>query len=892
MIFNGAERRRNRRVMLNSIEKDHIEHQSLRIGTLLVNEGFIRKTDLAEAINIQNRESQLALGKLLIKKKLIDKHQLQRLLEHPELRESVGEFVVERGLIEPHQLAECLRKKPKQQPLAEALMAIGLLTDIDFKAFLERQLDSMKLCELAVRLGVISETDLAKVVRAKRHQRTIGEILCDLNLITPLDLNSVLTKYRKHLRLGEILLKNGLIDRPTLEMALLEHESRAEPLGNILTQKNILTEDQLFFAFSIQYNIPYRKLEGFKFSDQQKMALSKIIGKAYSHQFQIVPLSLEENTLTVAIADPENLKAVQSLRSKRVDLRIRCVLVTPSTLEFLLAGLYLDGPSSSVPKESAPSHESMVKPATQKPRPSRPVKPHTEPEAWCPPPAETHGKEAMNAAQLVHLMLEEALANSAEAIHINTDPHRTTLKFRAGDILHPPSQAWIEKQLQLLAGPVIKTIKEISGMDVACRHRPQDGAFRGSMIDKSCPEMVSKDFSVTTCPTLAGENMTIRPIPPWTPAPDLSHSEHIVSSLKRVTKDLTGAVLVAAPPGKSRSATLYSILRHISQPDIKAVTVEDPIAFSLPDTIQIQVNPALGLTFSVLLRAALRLDPDVVIAGDLPDRESAMLGFEAAEKGILLLGAMYAVDAAAAISGLRMLDLPPGYPIHRLKALLAQRYVRKICPACTHTYLPGPTEWQALFDRFPEHLTFYKGTGCPDCDFSGYQGRILLSELLVMSEPVIQAMKRGDTEQDIRRLTIRSGMKTLIDDGLSKLKQTTLSEIIDAVPREAVEVFKCIRADTKTVRLAKKNKGAEGVGFKTVLSASKILKEDIQRLHNTYEALIEQTGRRIHRSSLETFETFIQTSHQYICRQYNCSRVAYCIEHRAGNVLLLAAPEK
>ena len=278
--------------MLNRMEKDHIEHQPVRIGTLLVNEGFIRKADVAEAIDIQNKEAQfaeLALGRLLVKKGLIDKHQLQQLLEHPELRESVGDFAVERGLIDPQQLAEALRRKPKQQPLAEALVAGGLLTDLDFRAFLEQQLDSMKLCELAVRLGMISETDLAKMVRAKRHQRTIGEILCDLNLITPLDLNSVLTKYRKHLRLGEILLKNKWIDQPTLEMALLEHESRAEPLGNILTQKKILTEDQLFAAFAVQYNIPFRKPEHFKFSDQQKTALTEIVGKAFSRQFRIAP---------------------------------------------------------------------------------------------------------------------------------------------------------------------------------------------------------------------------------------------------------------------------------------------------------------------------------------------------------------------------------------------------------------------------------------------------------------------------------------------------------------------------------------------------------------------------------------------------------------------------
>ena len=481
------------------------------------------------------------------------------------------------------------------------------------------------------------------------------------------------------------------------------------------------------------------------------------------------------------------------------------------------------------------------------PAPEPPEQAHTEPQIPPSRPDEIRGKETMSVAELIHSILNQALANGAEAIHIDHTPSRTTLKFRAEDLLHAPPEGWMENRLQSLAVPVIKTIKEISGLDAACRHRPQDGAFRGNMIDNASPETGSIDFSVSTCPTLAGENMTIRPIQPCAPAPglgDLSHSEHIVSSLKRVTKDLTGMVLVAAPPGNGRAATLYGILRHIHQPDIKAVAVEDPISFSLPDAIQIQVNPALDLTFPVLLRAALRLDPDVVLAGDLPDRESAMLGFEAARKGILFIGAFYAVDTASVISGLRVLEMPPGYPINCLKAVLSQRYVRKICRECTHTYLPDPGEWRPLFDRFPGHLTFHRGAGCPVCGFSGYKGRILLSELLVMTEPVMQAMKRGDTEHDIRHLIIRSGMKTLIDDGLSKLDRTTLSEIIDAVPagsRGSLSMYPCRLPGPHPP--PDKSEVSEDVEFKTVLSAPEILKADVQRLHNTYEVLIEQSGR-------------------------------------------------
>ena len=331
--------------MLHTAEKDSLEHQPLKIGSLLVNEGFIRKSDVADAIEIQKKEASLAdlpLGKLLVKQGALNKQQLQALLENQELRNGIGTFAIEQGLLDEQQLSEIRRRNPKDAPLDSTLISEGYLTDEDLKAFLRQQLNSMKLCELALHLGMVSQAVLQKAVNIKRYQRTIGEILCDLSLITPLDLNAVLKKYRKHLRLGEILVKQGIINETTLNMALLEQESRSEPLGNILLEKGLLTQDQLFKAFSAQYNIPYNRLDGFEYDEREKQALIQIIGKTFSRQFRIVPLQLSGQNLTVAIADPENLKVVHSLRSKRNDLRTDCILVSESDLDFIFQALYND----------------------------------------------------------------------------------------------------------------------------------------------------------------------------------------------------------------------------------------------------------------------------------------------------------------------------------------------------------------------------------------------------------------------------------------------------------------------------------------------------------------------------------------------------------------------
>jgi type II secretory ATPase GspE/PulE/Tfp pilus assembly ATPase PilB-like protein len=432
-------------------------------------------------------------------------------------------------------------------------------------------------------------------------------------------------------------------------------------------------------------------------------------------------------------------------------------------------------------------------------------------------------------------------------------------------------------------------------MDTASRHRPQEGMFRAGMAGDAAT-FLDLDFSVTSCPTLAGENMTVRRISPCSPAPDLDelpHSRHVTAALKQVMKHITGMLLVAAPPGNGRAATLYAMLRHIHGPELKAVTVDEAISFSMPEAVQTQANPSLGLSYGEVLRAALRLDPDIILAEDLGDAERAALGLEAVRRGILLLGGINAEDSAAAVStmaGLGRTAQTTGF----FKAVLAQRYVRRICPACKQAYTPSSEEWQPLFERLPKGLSFFRGTGCPECDFTGYRGRILLSELLVITDTIARAMKQQLSENDIRHIMIRSGAKTLIDDGLSKLDETTLSEIVDAVPQEAAEAVKCIRADAPPPSPPPPdNKPAPGeakTAFGVTLSSEDIPGAKLRQLHHAYEALMEETGRRSQPSNLGDFETFIKAHHSAICRQYGCIRVSFSVERQEGTVLLTARP--
>ncbi|MDX9788400.1 MAG: hypothetical protein RBT11_16600 [Desulfobacterales bacterium] len=332
-------------------EQHPIETRTQKIGTLLVNEGYVHASDIDTALEIQKQEAcqaALPLGKLLVKKGLIRANQLQRLLAHTELRNHIGAYTVETGLLDPATLDTIIQHKSADIPLDEALLRQGVITRAHLRGFLERTLDDIRLGKLAVTLNLISESDLASAVRAKKLPRTIGEILCDLHLITPIDLNTVLSKYRKHLKLGRILIRQGAIDETVLATVLSAQKNRAEPIGKILLQEGLITETQLYEAISIQYNLPFKQYDRLIFSANQRDALTDIIGHDFARRFHVLPVSLDKNHLTVAISDPESIKVIRALRTKQIDLRIESTLITKKSFERLFRLIYMN--PSPVPR--------------------------------------------------------------------------------------------------------------------------------------------------------------------------------------------------------------------------------------------------------------------------------------------------------------------------------------------------------------------------------------------------------------------------------------------------------------------------------------------------------------------------------------------------------------
>ncbi|SPD72714.1 GSPII_E-like protein [uncultured Desulfobacterium sp.] len=334
-------------VLSNTQKKININSEktppSLKIGELLVKEGFLQEEKLKKAIDIQKKESEeikMPLGMILVKKGFLTEEQLKMLMLHPDIQQEVESVIIKSGVISELKLRESLNKKKNNEGIGEVLVRQGIIGQNELEDLLKRRLDGIKLGKLALKLNMITEQELEDAFRFKRYKRALGEILCDLNLITLSELNLVFQRYNKRLRLGEILLQQDIIDRSTLEKVLSEQNHKGETLGMILVKRSIITVDQLYYALSVQYNIPFYNLDGFIFYEKQKASLRDLIGQKYAEEKLVLPLFLNGGNLTVAISNPSRIKIVDELKSLKSNIRINCMLITDEKFEQLFSILY------------------------------------------------------------------------------------------------------------------------------------------------------------------------------------------------------------------------------------------------------------------------------------------------------------------------------------------------------------------------------------------------------------------------------------------------------------------------------------------------------------------------------------------------------------------------
>ncbi len=766
------------------MNKDSAASEKPKIGELLIREGFITQNDLNNALSIQKEEAKdadIPFDILLDKKGFLNASQLEILNGHPDLKKKIGLMVVEHEIINEDQVEQILQDKKDSSTFGQSLIAKRLISRDILDELLAKQKDALSIGELAVKLKMLKEVDLVRALSYMRCQRTIGEILCSNGTINPEDLSSALKRYNKRIKIGKILIQQGIIKKNEFYAAVAEHKHSKEKIGTFLINKGLLTYHQLYNALSRQYNTPYMELDDFFYDELHKNNLIKFIAEKYARRNMILPLTLEGKHLLIGMAYPDGFTALEELRLIYRNLNIKTVFITEKRLKDLFSSLYntnLKTPSKTEDRiDQLPSNTNLFdfKKLTAGQKQQINVYAGTETEI----------------KKIVDYIINYGISNGASDIHFEQDRKGVTLRYRIDGICQEPEIPWLKAQLKSKPEAVISRIKVMSDLDIAERRFPQDGVFRASYKENN--KTFYLDFRVAVCPAIVGENITIRILDSRKVGlglNHLNHSKHILSPLRQMFKSAAGLILVSGPTGSGKSSTLYAALQYISGPKIKIITAEDPIEYSFPGIMQTQINTKIGLTFVKLLRSFLRLDPDVILVGEIRDQETAAISFDAAQTGHLLLSTIHTNDSISVVSRLLDLEIDHNQIASSLIGVISQRLVRKNCTKCSIPFKPPQDEWSLFFNKYPSLTTFYKGVGCKACDFTGYSGRTLVSELFNITRKMTLAVSCKTSEAKLKQMAIDNGMKTMADDGLMKMSQISLSELIRVLPLEMIQEFK------------------------------------------------------------------------------------------------------
>lgn len=543
-------------------------------------------------------------------------------------------------------------------------------------------------------------------------------------------------------KLGEILIEQGLITPTKLAEALEEQKLTGEKIGEILIQKGWLSQEELEFCLTQQSGIAYFDLSNYIIEP----SIIKLVPEDFARKYKLVPVFLIENTLTVAMSDPTNVFIIDELQ-RLTKLVVEPVLTPELEVKKAMDQYY--GGSGTLQEIIASIDKGKFA------------------------EGEKLGEEAPVIKIVNHLIIQ-AVQTRASDIHIEPEEKFLNVRCRVDGLLH--KQSPLPKDL---SAAIISRFKIMAGLDIAEKRLPQDGRI----LMKIGPKDI--DFRVSTCPTVHGENIVLRILDKsglvlgleslGFPAQELALFQELIHSPY-------GIILVTGPTGSGKTTTLYSALQILNKNDVNIMTVEDPVEYQFPGIRQVQVNIKAGLSFATALRSFLRQDPNIIMVGEIRDRETAEIAVQAALTGHLVLSTLHTNDSASAFTRLIDMDVEPFLVSSSILGILAQRLIRKICEKCKETYTPTEEALKNLGieDRIGQNLQFNRGRGCKLCNQSGYKGRVGIYELLKVTPKIQELVLRRVSADDIRAQAIKEGLKTLRDSAIEKLLLglTTPEEVV------------------------------------------------------------------------------------------------------------------
>ena len=565
--------------------------------------------------------------------------------------------------------------------------------------------------------------------------------------------------------IGEILLKNNVITPAQLEESLAYQKEKGGRLGELLLTKfKFITETDFLKALSEQFGIEYiPNLTGQKLDTD----LIQRFPKTFSRRFGILPLFREDGFVKLGVVDPTNIEVVNDAQ-QFLDMPVTPVLVAQRDV-INAVNLYYDRIEVSTEDMVDELEDADLDHVAQE---------LSEPEDLL------DATDEAPIIRLINSLLFEGVKKRASDIHIEPFEKELSVRYRIDGILYE-----IIKPPKRFQSSIISRVKVMAGMNIAEKRLPQDGRIRIKIAGKDV------DIRTSVIPTSFGERVVMRLLDRSSvliglDSIGLSHEK--LKLVNQLIKRSNGILLVTGPTGSGKTTTLYSVLSILNSPEVNILTIEDPVEYQIKGIGQIQVNSKIDLTFANGLRSILRQDPDIVLVGEIRDKETAEIAVQASLTGHLVFSTLHTNDAAGGITRLIDMGIEPFLVSSSVVSLIAQRLIRTICPVCKTAYRPTDEELMevGVVRSALKGDVIYRGKGCVNCVNTGYRGRTGIYEIMVIDDEIRSMITRGVDSSMIKHAAIKKGMTTLKEDGIKKVIDgvTTIREVLRVTQEEVTEI--------------------------------------------------------------------------------------------------------
>lgn len=570
---------------------------------------------------------------------------------------------------------------------------------------------------------------------------------------------------------GELLVSKGLLSEEGLNEALDEQRQKGGRLGEILVELGVLKNEDITRALAEHLSMEYMH-----FSDISKVDtdVARMLPEGICQRFCLVAIGQEDNKIVVAMADPLDVIAIDTITLK-LRSQIKVVVSSSQEIEKVLEVIFhgsdveeqrlrdlveLEGEDDSRLESTVGGEEQETDLDSKAAAEKAPV------------------------IRFVDLLLSQAVKSRASDIHLEPQEGNMMVRMRVDgalqDMVPPP------KRMQ---SAIITRIKILSNMNIAERRLPQDGRFKMKASGRSI------DVRVSVLPTIYGEKVVMRILDAAATSHDLDKlgfEPNLLKEFKAIARQPHGIIIVTGPTGSGKSTTLYSTLNYLKDPRKNITTVEDPVEYRLAGINQVQVKPEINFGFAPCLRAILRQDPDIVLIGEIRDKETVEIAIKASLTGHLVLSTFHTNDAPSAISRLVYMGIEPYLLASTLNLVIAQRLVRRICEHCKEEVELSEELLSKLKidSKEAKDAKFYEGGGCPACNGTGYFGRVPIFEFLTVHTEIREALVNGASESEIRKMAREKGYKGLLGSGLNRMLEglTTAEEVLSTTFAEDIRV--------------------------------------------------------------------------------------------------------